>query len=106
MLSTPVALGDGFVQRDLRRWGGGRESAFVCHWTRRWALLLLVLSWLVCLALPFTLHPAFVILPFATLSALSTAVTASSLKKCLQSMRRPIDRPRETHFPDAIDRLK
>ena len=83
VLFTLVALVDGFVQRDLRRWGGGRESSFVYHWAKRSALPLLVLSWVVYLALPFSLHPTFVILPFATLFSLSVAVTASSFKKYL-----------------------
>ncbi len=83
LLFTLVALVDGFVQRDLRRWGGGRESSFVYHWAKRSALPLLVLSWVVYLALPFSLHPTFVILSFATLFALSVAVTASSFKKYL-----------------------
>ena len=82
-LFTLVALVDGFVQRDLRRWGGGRESSFVYHWAKRSALPLLVVSWVVYLALPFSVHPTFVILPFATLFALSVAVTASSFKKYL-----------------------
>lgn len=83
VLFTLVALVDGFVQRDLRRWGGGRESSFVYHWAKRSALPLLILSWVVYLALPFSLYPTFVILPFATLFALSVAVTASSFKKYL-----------------------
>jgi integrating conjugative element membrane protein (TIGR03747 family) len=83
LLFTLVALVDGFVQRDLRRWGGGRESSFVYHWAKRSALPLLILSWVVYLALPFSLHPTFVILPFATLFALSVVVTASSFKKYL-----------------------
>ena len=83
VLFTLVALVDGFVQRDLRRWGGGRESSFVYHWAKRSALPLLVLSWVVYLALPFSLHPSLVILPFAALFALSVAVTASSFKKYL-----------------------
>jgi len=78
-----VALVDGFVQRDLRRWGGGRESSFVYHWAKRSALPLLVLSWVIYLALPVSLHPSLVVLPFATLFALSVAVTASSFKKYL-----------------------
>jgi integrating conjugative element membrane protein (TIGR03747 family) len=83
VLFTLVALVDGFVQRDLRRWGGGRESSFVYHWAKRSALPLLVLSWVVYLALPFSLHPSLVILPFAALFALSVAVTASRFKKYL-----------------------
>lgn len=90
VLATPVfimfslvAIVDGLVKRDLRRWGGGRESSFVYHWAKRSALPLLVLTWVVYLALPFSLHPTFVVLPFATLFALSVAVTASTFKKYL-----------------------
>ncbi|MGB5253382.1 MAG: TIGR03747 family integrating conjugative element membrane protein, partial [Sedimenticolaceae bacterium] len=45
LLFSLVALVDGFVKRDLRRWGGGRESSFVYHWAKRSAMPLLVLSW-------------------------------------------------------------
>jgi integrating conjugative element membrane protein (TIGR03747 family) len=83
VLFSLVALVDGFVKRDLRRWGGGRESSFVYHWAKRSAMPLLVMSWVIYLALPFTLHPTFIVLPFATLFALSVAITASSFKKYL-----------------------
>ena len=82
-LFSLVAIVDGLVKRDLRRWGGGRESSFVYHWAKRSALPLLVLTWVIYLALPFSLHPSFVVLPFATLFALSVAVTASTFKKYL-----------------------
>lgn len=78
-----VAIVDGLTKRDLRRWGGGRESSFVYHWAKRSALPLLVLTWVIYLALPFSLHPSFGVLPFATLFALSVAVTASTFKKYL-----------------------
>lgn len=90
VLATPVfllfgitALVDGLVRRDLRRWGGGRESSFVYHWSKRSALPPLVTAWVIYLALPFSLHPSWVILPFATLFAVSIAITASSFKKYL-----------------------
>ena len=83
VLFSLVALVDGFAKRDLRRWGGGRESSFVYHWAKRSALPLLVLSWVIYLALPFSLHPTFIVLPFAVLFALSVAVTASTFKKYL-----------------------
>tara|TARA_R100000005_G_scaffold48526_1_gene23255 strand:- start:5877 stop:6611 length:735 start_codon:yes stop_codon:yes gene_type:complete len=90
ILATPVfllfgvtALVDGLVRRDLRRWGGGRESSFIYHWSKRSALPLLVTAWVVYLALPVSLHPSWVILPFATLFAISIAITASSFKKYL-----------------------
>jgi len=83
VLFSLVALVDGFVKRDLRRWGGGRESSFVYHWAKRSALPLLVLSWVIYLALPFSLHPTFIVFPFAVLFALSVSVTASTFKKYL-----------------------
>lgn len=79
VMFTLIAIADGLVKRDLRRWGEGRESSFVYHWAKRSALPLLVLIWVIYLALPFSLHPSFVVLPFA----LSVAVTASSFKKYL-----------------------
>ena len=83
VLFSLVAVVDGLVQRDLRRWGGGRESSFVYHYVKKAAVLLLVMTWVIYLALPFSLHPTFVVLPFATVFALTIAVTASTFKKYL-----------------------
>jgi len=83
LLFSLVALVDGLVQRDLRRWGGGRESSFVYHYAKKAALPLVVLTWVTYLALPFSMHPTFIVLPFATLFALTVAVTASTFKKYL-----------------------
>ena len=83
LLFSLVALVDGLVQRDLRRWGGGRESSFVYHYAKKAALPLVVLSWVIYLALPFSLHPTFVVLPFTILFALTVAVKASTFKKYL-----------------------
>ena len=83
VLFSLVALVDGLVQRDLCRWGGGRESSFVYHYVKKAAVPLLVMTWVIYLALPFSLHPTFVVLPFAILFALTVAVTASTFKKYL-----------------------
>ena len=83
LLFSLVALVDGLVQRDLRRWGGGRESSFVYHYAKKAAFPLVVLSWVIYLALPFSLHPTFIVLPFATLFALTVTITASTFKKYL-----------------------
>ena len=64
LLFSLVALVDGLVRRDLRRWGGGRESSFVYHYAKKAAIPFIVLTWVVYLSLPFSLHPTFVILPF------------------------------------------
>ena len=83
LLFSLVALVDGLVQRDLRRWGGGRESSFVYHYAKKAAFPLIILTWVTYLALPFSLHPTFVVLPFAIMFALTVSVTASTFKKYL-----------------------
>ncbi len=83
VLFALLGLVDGLVRRDLRRWGGGRESSFVYHHAKQVILPALVVAWVVYLALPFSLHPSVVILPFAALCALALAVTASTFKKYL-----------------------
>jgi len=83
LLFSLVALVDGLVQRDLRRWGGGRESSFVYHYAKKAVLPLVVITWVTYLALPFSLHPTFIVLPFAVLFAFAVAVTSSTFKKYL-----------------------
>ena len=83
LLFSLVALVDGLVQRGLRRWGGGRESLFVSHYAKKAVLPLVVITWVTYLALPFSLDPMFIVIPFATLFAFAEVVTASTFKKCL-----------------------
>lgn len=78
-----VALVDGLVQRDLRRWSGGRESSFVYHHAKKVIFPAVILAWVVYLGMPTTIHPNYVILPFAALFALAMAVAAGSFKKYL-----------------------
>jgi len=89
-LATPVfglfalvGLVDGLVRRDLRRWGGGRESSFVYHYAKKAAIPLVIFAWVLYLALPFSLHPSWVILPFAIGFGLTVSITASTFKKYL-----------------------
>lgn len=89
-LATPVfalfglvALVDGLVQRDLRRWCGGRESSFVYHHAKKAILPALILAWIVYLGMPTSVHPNYVILPFAALFAIAMAIAAGSFKKYL-----------------------
>ena len=78
-----VGLVDGLVQRDLRRWGGGRESSYVYHYAKRSNLVFVALAGFVYLALPFSVHPAIVLMPFAIVCAASIGLTASRFKKYL-----------------------
>ena len=82
-LFTLVALVDGLVRRDLRRWGGGRESSFVYHYAKKAAMPLIIMAWVLYLALPFSLHPSWIILPFALAFAFAVTITASTFKKYL-----------------------
>jgi integrating conjugative element membrane protein (TIGR03747 family) len=76
-----IAMIDGLVQRDVRRWSGGRESSFIYHWAKRLTLPLLVVCGVGYLASPFSLRPTLVILPISTVYALTVMVTASAFKK-------------------------
>jgi integrating conjugative element membrane protein (TIGR03747 family) len=83
ILLSLVGLVDGLVQRDLRRWGGGRESSYVYHYAKRSVWMFVLAAWVSYLALPVSLHPIFIVLPFAILFAMSISLTASRFKKYL-----------------------
>lgn len=83
LLAGLAGLAEGLIRRDLRRWGGGRESSFVYHHVRRLILPSLLAAWTVYLALPFSVHPAFVVLPCATAFGLTVLTASSRFKKYL-----------------------
>lgn len=90
VLSSPIfimfgiaGLVDGLVQRDLRKFGAGKESGFIYHHAKRVAIPCIFLAWVVYLSLPFSLHPGFVLIPFAILFALGINVSTASFKKYL-----------------------
>ena len=90
VLSLPVfvlfawmALVDGLVLRDLRRWGGGRESSFVYHYARKASLPLFLSAWVLYLVSPVSIHPSWILLPFALAFALAVRITAITFKKYL-----------------------
>ncbi len=74
---------DGLVQRDVRRWSAGRESSFIYHWAKKFLYPSLILPWIVYLSIPVSVHPNFVVLPFAFIFAVSVTVMASTFKKYL-----------------------
>ena len=90
LLATPVfflaviaGFGDGLVQRDLRRWGGGRESSFMYHYAKKFIMPSIIGAWVIYLAIPITVHPSFIIVPFVIMTASSAAIAASTFKKYL-----------------------
>jgi integrating conjugative element membrane protein (TIGR03747 family) len=80
-----VAFGvDGLVQRYIRRVSAGRESATIYHRAKLYGVKLLPpLAAVVFLCSPVAMHPAWVFLPAALLSAILLRVQATYYKKYL-----------------------
>jgi len=83
LLAGLAAAADGFGQRDLRRYGGGRERGHVYHLARNFVFPAFTLPWVLYLSWPGTVHPAWFVLPFAALFGWLVLVMAGSFKKYL-----------------------
>lgn len=83
LLAAAVGFADGLVSRDLRRFGAGRESAFIYHHAKRLVTPIFLTGWLIYLSLPFSIHPNLFLLPCALLFGLMIAIATSSFKKYL-----------------------
>ena len=82
VLACLVGVVDGLVRRDLRRWQGGRESSFVYHHAKRWAVWSLTGGFGLYLSWPFGgFNPAYMILVFTVLVAATLSTTVASFKK-------------------------
>lgn len=82
-LAVFVGLLDGTVQRDIRRFGAGRESGFVYHRARALILPLALLPWGIYLSFPVSIHPLWILLPSAVMLAAAVRTTAATFKKYL-----------------------
>lgn len=78
-----VAMMDGLVQRELRKYGGGHESALVYHWAHRHIRPLLVTPWIIYLSVPFSIHPNWVFVPCMAAAAIAINVATAKFKKVL-----------------------
>jgi len=83
VLAALVGFADGLVRRDLRRWGGGREHGLLYHHAKRPVVPSFVACWVVYLSLPASLHPTFVVVPFAAIFGGLVALSAATFKKYL-----------------------
>lgn len=73
---------DGLVRRDLRRWGGGRESSFIYHHAKRYTVWSLTGGFGLYLAWPFGgFNPAYMVLLFTVLVAATLSTTLAAFKK-------------------------
>ena len=76
-----AALCDGLVQRDLRKWGGGREHGWLWHHVKPWLAPAFILPVIIYLSLPVSLHPNWILMPFALVFAAVVWMTAAFFKK-------------------------
>lgn len=84
VLACLLGAVDGMVRRDLRKWGGGRESSFVYHHAKAMTYLSLGGGFSLYLAWPGGgFNPAYMVLLGAGLVAFSLSLTLSSFKKYL-----------------------
>jgi integrating conjugative element membrane protein (TIGR03747 family) len=83
-LAMLVGFVDGLVQRDLRKWCGGRESSFVYHHAKNSTGWFLTGGFALYLAWPFHgFNPMYMVLVFTVLVAISLSVTVAAFKKYL-----------------------
>lgn len=84
VLACLLGAVDGMVRRDLRKWGGGRESSFVYHHAKAMTYLALGGGFSLYLAWPGGgFNPAYMVLAGTALVAWSLSLTLSSFKKYL-----------------------
>lgn len=82
VLACLLGAVDGLVRRDLRRWGGGRESSFVYHHAKKLATWSLTGGFVLYLSWPFGgFNPAYMVLVFTVLVAATLSTTLSAFKK-------------------------
>lgn len=83
VLAAFTGLVDGLVQRDLRKFGSGRESSYLYHKARGTIFPFVMVPWVGYLALPISVSPFLILMPCAFFIGLSIHITALSFKKYL-----------------------
>lgn len=83
VLVALVALVDGMVRRDLRRYGAGYESSFLYHHAKRFVKPVVFIPCVLYLSAPFAVYPNLILLPAALLMGVAVSVTMGSFKKYL-----------------------
>ena len=77
------AFVDGLVERDLRRFGAGRESSTIFEGARKSVFPLLVIPYLIYLSFPTSINPMLIIAPSAIMQAILYRLLFSKYKKYL-----------------------
>jgi integrating conjugative element membrane protein (TIGR03747 family) len=80
-LCAVVGMVDGLVERDLRRWGGGRESSLTYNLARKSVFPSFVSACVVYISLPVSVHPLWLMGTFAVVVGVFSRVAFERLKK-------------------------
>lgn len=83
LLFAVVGFVTGLVERDLRRFGAGRESSDRYEISRKFIYPSISLCFVIYLSWPNSLSPSLVIVPFATFFGWAIHLTVSNYKKYL-----------------------
>lgn len=78
-----IAFFDGLVLRDLRKYGGARESGLRHHYAKRMVLPSIWCGWGLYLAIPVTIHPNWILVPSVVGSSISCWLAVRYFKKHL-----------------------
>ena len=81
LLFAVVGLVTGLVQRDLRKWGAGRESTDRFELSTKLISPSVVLCFVIYLSWPNSINPALIVVPFAAMFGYALHLTASNYKK-------------------------
>lgn len=76
-----VGIADGLTERELRRWGAGRESSTMFDLARRMIYPAFIIACVLYISFPTTVHPALIMVPFGALFGYSLKVAFEKLKK-------------------------
>lgn len=78
-----VGVSRGLVNRELRKWGGGRESSGQFHLWMNLVPFGFAGSWVLYLSWPGTLNPNYIVMPFAIFFGWMLMLTSYRMKKYL-----------------------
>ncbi|MCX4030185.1 TIGR03747 family integrating conjugative element membrane protein [Endozoicomonas sp. SM1973] len=83
LLAILIGMTDGIVERDLRKWGGGRESSMVFSFAKSFFKPVIFIFTMLYLSLPVTVSPFFIFVPFAISLGLVVRKLFEKMKKYL-----------------------
>jgi integrating conjugative element membrane protein (TIGR03747 family) len=80
-LFAMVGIADGLTERELRRWGAGRESSTMFSLAKGIVFPTLIFACVLYICFPITIHPVLIMLPFGAMFGFSLKVLFEKLKK-------------------------